>query len=263
MENEFQFQHHLPLVGGEASSASVDEAYINGVCAGLSFRSLLTGGSFEPAAETLDPLKMPKTELRFAIDDGVSAEAPPYNFFSEASSSSYRHQLPGLLSFELPQNTVTVAMESPMLKCPRVETVSYGKQPRGRRQHRLSDKTRCLQKLLPWDEKMDMATVLEEAYKYIKFLQAQVRVLQSMPCESGSAANGTTTNIGGGDLGRLNRQQLLQVVMNSPVVQTQLYSKGCCLYSVEQLVLLKKNAEREALCHQMMLDSPNPNSFLS
>ncbi|KAI3465653.1 hypothetical protein Pfo_022316 [Paulownia fortunei] len=262
MEEEFQFQAQLPLGGAEASSSTVDPAYFNSVCAGLSFRSLLTYGSFDPASETRNPLKMPKTEPLFTIDDGVSAEAPPYNFFSEATSSSLRHQLPSLLSFELPQNTA--AVESPMLN-PRVETVSYGKQRRRRQPQRLSDKTRCLQKLLPWDEKMDMATVLEEAHKYIKFLQAQVSVLQSMPFESGSAAAayGTTTNIGGGDLGRLNRQQLLQVVVNSPVAQTQLYSKGCCLYSVEQLVLLKKNAERKALYHQMLLDSSNPNSFLS
>ncbi|GFP82482.1 transcription factor bhlh117 [Phtheirospermum japonicum] len=65
-----------------------------------------------------------------------------------------------------------------------------------------------------------MATVLEEAYKYIKFLQAQVNVLQSMPCESNSSA-AAATNIGGsGNLGKLNRQQLLQVVVNSPAVET-------------------------------------------
>ncbi|KAL0319778.1 UNVERIFIED_CONTAM: Transcription factor [Sesamum radiatum] len=267
MEDEFQFQIQPPplLLSGEAASA-VDEAYMNGVCAGLSFRSLLTYGSLGPGAETgRYPFKMPKTEPLFAVNDGIAAEAPPYNFFSEAASSSLHHQLPGLLSLELPQNTAVV--ESPMMN-PRIEAAPYGKQRRRRQQQRLSDKTRCLQKLLPWDEKMDMATVLEEAYKYIRFLQAQVRVLQSMPCESagGGAATascGTTASIGCGDLGRLNRQQLLQVVVNSPVAQTQLYSKGCCLYSVEQLVLLKKNAERKALYHQMMLESSNPNPFLS
>ncbi|PIN14921.1 hypothetical protein CDL12_12431 [Handroanthus impetiginosus] len=257
MNEEFKFQTQPPLLGGGEASSAVDEAYINGVCAGLNFRSLLTYGSSYPPPEIHNALKMPKIEPVFTLNDGVSAEPPPYNFFSEATSSSFHHQLPNLLSLELPQNTGPVDVETPMLSRPRVR-----KQRRRRQHQKLSDKTRCLQKLLPWDEKMDMATVLEEAYKYIRFLQAQVSVLQSMPYESSAAAvSGRTTNIGGGDLDRLNRQQLLQVVLNSPVAQTQLCSNGCCLYSVEQLVLLKKNAERKALYHQL-LDSSNPNSFL-
>ncbi|XP_020549789.1 uncharacterized protein LOC105162763 [Sesamum indicum] len=162
MEDEFQFQIQPPslLLSGEASSALP-------LVARLRFFGQRCRGNRDPL---------------FAINDGVPAEAPPYNFFSEAASSSLHHQLPGLLSLELPQNTAVV--ESPMMN-PRIETAQYGKQRRRRQQQRLSDKTRCLQRLLPWDEKMDMATVLEEAYKYIRFLQAQVRVLQSMPCESG------------------------------------------------------------------------------
>ncbi|KAL8556445.1 hypothetical protein ACS0TY_004046 [Phlomoides rotata] len=47
-EEEFMFQ---PLVGGEAPSAAVDEAYYTGVYTGLIFRSLLTGGSFDSSSE--------------------------------------------------------------------------------------------------------------------------------------------------------------------------------------------------------------------
>ncbi|KAL7000228.1 hypothetical protein U1Q18_001376 [Sarracenia purpurea var. burkii] len=123
------------------------------------------------------------------------------------------------------------------------------------RRQRISDKTRCLQKLLPWDKKMDMATVLEEAYKYVKFLQAQISVLQCMPCHSLSFTTKSPSNgnmFGG--LGRLNRQQLLEVLVNSPVAQTILCSQGCCVYSIEQLILLKKMAERKALYQQMLFD---------
>ncbi|EPS66715.1 hypothetical protein M569_08064, partial [Genlisea aurea] len=98
-------------------------------------------------------------------------------------------------------------------------------------QQKLSDKTRSLQKLLPWDEKMDIATVLESAYEYIRFLQAQVRALQSMPslaCSSSPASYGTTI------LGNLNQQQLLQVMINSESAQSHLYSTGCCVYSIDQ-----------------------------
>ncbi|KAL6513675.1 hypothetical protein OROHE_019535 [Orobanche hederae] len=274
MEDQFQqLQTQPPLpVGSEASSADADEAYLNSICGGLSFRTLLTYGSFDPAAaENPMPLKMTKMERPlFPIDDRLSAGYPQYTFFSDMMMpSSLPHQLPSLISYEQPQNTAAAAPVQPPITNPRAETASYRKQRyRLKQKHQkqsLSDKTRCLQKLLPREHKMDMATVLEEAYKYIKFLQAQVSVLQSMPHES--AMNGVApTSIGcGGDLGRLNRQQLLQVVVNSPVAQTQLYSKGCCIYSMEQLILLKKNAERKALYHQMMLDSisVNPKSLHS
>ncbi|KAL6500076.1 hypothetical protein OROGR_027986 [Orobanche gracilis] len=270
MEDEFQqLQTQPPLpVGSEASSVNADEAYLNSICGGLSFRTLLTYGS--SAAENPRPLKMTKMERPLiSIDDRLSAGYPQYTFFSDTMPSSIPRQLPSLISYEQPQNTAAAAPAQPPITNPRAETASYRKQRyRLKQKHqkqRLSDKTRCLQKLLPREHKMDMATVLEEAYKYIKFLQAQVSVLQSMPHES--ALNGVApTIIGcGGDLGRLNRQQLLQVVVNSPVAQTQLYSEGCCIYSMEQLILLKKNAERKALYHQMMLDSTsvNPNSLHS
>lgn len=262
MEKEFQFQflqkQPTPLGGGESSPVSINDAYVNGLLPGLSFRSLLTYSPSDPAALSRSPLKMPKIEPLFAGDEGVSGKgSPPYNFISEADSSSLGHQqLPSLLSFEPPQYTASVESPTPNPRLGKVST-----RPARDRRQKLSEKTRCLQKLLPRNQKMDMATVLEESYKYIKFLEAQVSVLRSMPREIGGGAPGMNV-VGVGDLGKLNRQQLLQVVVNSPVAQTQLYSKGCCLFSVEQLGWLKKNAERNALYHQMVLDSynPNPNS---
>ncbi|KAI3502261.1 hypothetical protein L1887_30294 [Cichorium endivia] len=117
-----------------------------------------------------------------------------------------------------------------------------------RRRNTLSDKTRSLQKVLPWDKKMDMATIYEETYKYIKFLQAQISVLESMPVASTSSTplgseNPRQGNQFGG-LGKLNRQQLLEVLVNSPAAQTVLYSKGCCIYSLEQLILFKDISEK-------------------
>ncbi|KAJ9549179.1 hypothetical protein OSB04_021722 [Centaurea solstitialis] len=121
-----------------------------------------------------------------------------------------------------------------------------------RRRNTLSEKTRSLQKVLPWDKKMDMATIYEETFKYIKFLEAQITALESMPV----IASPTTTsgsNFGSenprfcnpyGALGKLNRQQLLEVLVNSSAAQTILYSKGCCIYSLEQLILFKDIAEK-------------------
>ncbi|XVE92872.1 hypothetical protein REPUB_Repub01dG0141000 [Reevesia pubescens] len=117
-----------------------------------------------------------------------------------------------------------------------------------KRRQTLSDKTRSLQKLMPWDKKMDTGTMLQEAYKYIRFLQAQVFILQSMPITSSFAS----TQLDYAGLGRLNRQQLLQVLVNSPVAQTMLSSHGFCVFASEQLVSLNKAKERNTVLQRFL-----------
>ncbi|PWA34916.1 hypothetical protein CTI12_AA614550 [Artemisia annua] len=177
------------------------------------------------------------------------------------------HQLPDLTSFEnlnYPPSLPT------FLSQPRKIPTSSAREKQQQKRGTLSEKTRALQKILPWDKKMDMGTLLEETYKYIKFLQAQVKVLELMPVDSsttgsnfgsneddnvgyaaygygtygyGCYGNGYGNNVYGG-LGRLNRQQLLEVIVNSPVAQANLCSRGCCVYSTEQLVMFKDLAEK-------------------
>ncbi|XP_022726897.1 transcription factor bHLH117-like [Durio zibethinus] len=125
-----------------------------------------------------------------------------------------------------------------------------------KRRQKLSEKTRCLQKLMPWDKKMDTGTMLQEAYKYIRFLQAQISILQSMPITS-SFVSGEHINapfaFDYNGLERLNRQQLLQVLVNSPGAQTRLYSNDFCVFSYEQLVSLKKAKEERKTVLQHFL----------
>ncbi|XWS39549.1 hypothetical protein CRYUN_Cryun18bG0064800 [Craigia yunnanensis] len=124
-----------------------------------------------------------------------------------------------------------------------------------KRRQKLSEKIRCLQKLMPWDKKMDTGTMLQEAYKYIQFLQAQISILQSMPITSCFLSSEHINAPFGFDyagLGRLNRQQLLQVLVNSPVAQTMLYSQGFSVFSYEQLVSLKKAKERKTVLQQVL-----------
>ncbi|BAT96828.1 hypothetical protein VIGAN_09013300 [Vigna angularis var. angularis] len=65
---------------------------------------------------------------------------------------------------------------------------------------------------MSWDKKMGQGTLLEEAYKYVRFLQAQFRVLQSMPSHSSSSSPSFRQNSAVFvDLEKLNRSQLLQV----------------------------------------------------
>ncbi|XP_022742775.1 transcription factor bHLH117-like [Durio zibethinus] len=124
-----------------------------------------------------------------------------------------------------------------------------------KRRQKLSEKIRCLQKLMPWDKKMDTGTMLQEAYKYIQFLQTQIAILQSMPITSCFLSIEHINAPLGFDyagLERLNRQQLLQVLVSSPVAQTMLYSQSLCVFAYEQLVSLKKAKERKTVLQQFL-----------
>jgi hypothetical protein len=173
----------------------------------------------------------------------------PFNFFPQPPPFESFHRLPQLISKQQQQLHSSVRGKSSSL-------IPQSKLARQRRQ-KLSEKTRCLQKLMPWDKKMDQATLLEEAYKYVKFLQAQHSVLQSMPSHSiTNNSYGGGGNSGGGvfgDLEMLNRNQALQVLVNSPVAQTKLCSQGYCVFSMEQFTLLRKLSERRQLQQQMNL----------
>lgn len=92
---------------------------------------------------------------------------------------------------------------------------------------------------------MDQATLYEEAYKYVKFLKAQLSVLQTMP-SYGVGYGGGGIDSGGvfDDLEKLNRNQALQILVNSPVAQTKLCEQGYCVFSMEQFSLLRKLSEK-------------------
>ena len=194
-------------------------------------------------------------------------EPEPFNFIpipNSSSSSSPFYHLPDLHSLEHSQAQQVQLFPPPPPPPPefpskrfRVDSVSHNQNQNPqtldsivqscavmppsklarRRRQKLSEKTQSLHRLMPWDTKMDIATMLEEAHKYVKFLQAQLKVLQSMPSSPSSSAQNYCLDLGG--LGRLTRNQVLQVLVNSRLAQTQLYSKGCCVLSVEQLGLVK------------------------
>ncbi|KAG9454278.1 hypothetical protein H6P81_007182 [Aristolochia fimbriata] len=112
------------------------------------------------------------------------------------------------------------------------ERVLVGKDEMARRRRRkVAERFETLQKLMPTKRKMDTATMLGEATKYVKFLEAQVRTLNWMPLQAMDSSSSTTTP---------SRQQLLQVMVNSAPVQNQLYSNGWCVFSAEQVELLKR-----------------------
>ncbi|KAK1422907.1 hypothetical protein QVD17_18196 [Tagetes erecta] len=208
--------------------------------------------------EQVDPdLEEKRLKQKFSPVEVAYVEPTSFNlttnYFNVIPTTSF-HQLPELHSFE--QTDPDLEQKRLKHKISPVETTSFNlpakmstREVATHRRRTLTDKTRSLQNLLPVDRKMDMATIYEEAYKYIKFLKAQINVLESMPVSSTSGSNFRSENPRygynlSGTLGKLNRQQLLEILVNSPAAQSTLYSNGCCVYSLEQLMLYNNIAEK-------------------
>ncbi|XP_038712873.1 transcription factor bHLH117 [Tripterygium wilfordii] len=222
-------------------------------------------------------LRVPKIEPFWHEHPTADDLTQPFDFFFSKAldltgSLPFSH-LPYLHSLEQPQTEQLQLADSASRKRSRFDSVvtsshpqtfdsfavqnfqpgesssrgTYNKELARKRRQNITDKLRCLQKLLPWDKKMDTATMLEEAHKYVSFLQAQIKSLQSMPVDTSFTLTPQADEHSVvGPLGRLNRQQLLQVMVNSPAAQTVLYSQGCCVFSLEQLIVSNKMAQMKS-----------------
>lgn len=119
------------------------------------------------------------------------------------------------------------------------------------RRKKISERMRVLEKLIPGGNKMDTATMLDEAIEYVKFLQLQVQILESdslddIPAAS-SAQRGQSNITGlkrkfdstaaGGDLSAalsLMRAPATSPLVLSEVLQQQLFKQKLCLVSIRQ-----------------------------
>ncbi|XP_048438574.1 transcription factor bHLH53-like [Pyrus x bretschneideri] len=100
------------------------------------------------------------------------------------------------------------------------------------RRRKITEKTQELGRLIPGATKMNTAEMLQAAYKYVKFLRAQVSVLKLMtdsPIQQERKEERLYIN-----------QERLQVAA-SPIIQEKLYSEEKCLVLKEFVEVLAKD----------------------
>nr|AKN09639.1 basic helix-loop-helix transcription factor [Salvia miltiorrhiza] len=98
------------------------------------------------------------------------------------------------------------------------------------RRRKITVKTQELGKLVPGGQRMNTAEMLQSAYNYIKFLQAQVALLEFLGSHHQEVP--------------FEGEEELQNLLESPLIQEKLYSTQHCLLPnklAEQVPLLKSN----------------------
>ncbi|KAJ7549836.1 hypothetical protein O6H91_07G071500 [Diphasiastrum complanatum] len=111
------------------------------------------------------------------------------------------------------------------------------------RRKKISERVRTLEALVPGGNKLDTASMLDEAIKYVKFLQLQIQILESLANENNSAHiqarenscpdNIYTSGSGMQSVTVMPRPPTSPLVLTE-VLQHQLFKSGYCLMSVQQ-----------------------------
>ncbi|KAL6502163.1 hypothetical protein OROHE_024760 [Orobanche hederae] len=97
------------------------------------------------------------------------------------------------------------------------------------RRRKIAERTHELGKIVPGGQKMNTAEMLQAAYKYIKFLQAQLGILQFLDSYHQENKNGDPSSESEEELDLMQ----LHFLLESPVIQEKLYSTGKCLIPVK------------------------------
>ncbi|KAL2927323.1 Transcription factor bHLH52 [Bienertia sinuspersici] len=99
------------------------------------------------------------------------------------------------------------------------------------RRRKIKEKTNELGKLIPGSSKMNTAEMFQAGFKYVKFLQAQLGILQSM-----KTSQEDNEEVNKAKLNNANLQ-----IVTSRLVQEKLYARDKCLAPLNLIPLLKQH----------------------
>ncbi|RZC44112.1 hypothetical protein C5167_037058 [Papaver somniferum] len=167
------------------------------------------------------------------VNNGVAYNPNSSNNFNNPSGSHYDYHLPK--PYLLPSATTSNAampagqnypcgnyngMSSSNAKKSKTGYLSSQSVAARERRRKISEKTQQLEKLIPGGSKMNTAEMFHAAYKYIKFLRAQIGVLEFM----GSIQENDKMDY---------LTPVLEVLLRSIKVQEMLYVEEMCLVAKE------------------------------
>ncbi|XP_050223570.1 transcription factor bHLH52-like [Mercurialis annua] len=187
----------------------------------------------EPQLESYDYPKRQKiysddcqsTLVPTFFDGYVSNSDPVPGFYPEIPAS--------LPKFEAPASGFSVGrsdQQSSNVKKANGESLSAQSIAARERRRKITDKTQELGKLIPGGNKMNTAEMLQSASNYVKFLQAQTRLLQLVQFTSQEKKLDLHKNE-------------IQVLLASSTIQEKLYSQEKCLVPKEFLETIVNDQE--------------------